>query len=198
MTTIYLIRHGDKELGKANPSLTSEGRHKAVLTGEYLKNKKVKMIFASPMERTQQTAEIIGSHLHIPVVLDERLVERMEFEIEKGESFNEFLEEWEKTALDRHYQPIYGDSAFNSGKRIAELIAEVVKENNDATIVMVSHGGAIGDVLQNLFDQHALTFQSDRKVKYIKIAECSLTTLVEDKGEYRLTQFASVDHLTIK
>lgn len=198
MATIHLIRHGNKQPRKANPQLTLEGLQKAELTGEYLKSQKINMIFASPMERTRQTAEIIARYIEVPVILDDRLIERMEFEIEKGASLYEFLEEWKKTALDRNYQPTYGDSSFNSGKRAAELIEELVQKNNNATIVIVSHGGTIGDVLQNLLHKHELTFHSKKEVEYIKIAECSITTLKEDQGKYQLIQLASVDHLVAR
>lgn len=196
MTTIHFIRHGDKVSGKPNPPLTQKGIEKAKLTGKYLQNQKTSKIFTSPMERTRQTAEIIARHLSLRVITDERLLERMELDIENGESMNEFMDEWRKTLRDRTYQPTHGNSAFETGKRIQSLLDEIIRSNTpDATIVIVTHGGAIADIVQNLSEENELPFVYDDDVKYLDIAECSITTIVAKKGKYRVVSLASVEHL---
>ena len=198
MVTIHFIRHGDKQPGKANPPLTQEGIRKAESTAQYLGRQKIHMILSSPMKRTQQTAAIIANYLSMPVIVEDRLVERMELDIGNGESMNEFMDEWRKTIHNRHYQPIHGDSSFAKGNKVQLLIEEITHKKDDITIVMVTHGGTIADVLQNIFKENELQFISDEQVQYIDITECSITTIIGGNGKYQLAKLASIEHLKKK
>jgi broad specificity phosphatase PhoE len=73
MTTIYLIRHGEVD----NPNgilygrlprygLSERGRKQISQTADFLKNKHIEAVYASPLFRTQQTAEIICEKLTLP------------------------------------------------------------------------------------------------------------------------------------
>lgn len=59
MTTIYLIRHGQKLPHAGNPGLTKIGLKQAKETGKYLKQFPITKIIASPYKRTVETAEQI-------------------------------------------------------------------------------------------------------------------------------------------
>jgi broad specificity phosphatase PhoE len=76
---VYVIRHGDDGSSGANgsdriededPDLTPEGRDTIDKLAEWmLENNEVpNIIYASPMSRTQQTAELLASRLGVPVV----------------------------------------------------------------------------------------------------------------------------------
>ena len=66
MTEILLIRHGETEWnaaglfrGRADIALNENGIRQAELLAEYLSEKKIDVIYASPLERARKTAEII-------------------------------------------------------------------------------------------------------------------------------------------
>jgi probable phosphoglycerate mutase len=77
-TRIYLIRHGATELtaedrfaGSTQVSLYSEGRLQAAALAERLRSDELNAIYASSLDRTMETARLIGSHLPqrlVPVV----------------------------------------------------------------------------------------------------------------------------------
>ena len=69
-TIIHYVRHASYE----NPGLlipgripgyhlNDEGREKARKTGEFFKNKPIKFIYSSPLERAYETANLIGEYL---------------------------------------------------------------------------------------------------------------------------------------
>ena len=81
----YILRHGEalsnvREIvsswpEKFNNHLTKKGTETIENSAEKLKDKNIDLIFASPLLRTKQTAEIVGKHLKVKVKLDKRLRE---------------------------------------------------------------------------------------------------------------------------
>jgi broad specificity phosphatase PhoE len=197
MLTFYLIRHGLKEETSGDPPLSDLGKIQAKLTAEFLKSKTVLAIYASPYQRTRETAEIIGRALKLKVNFDKRLEERLTWGQRQGESFEEFIGEWVKTDWDREYVPPNGQSSAECGRRFAEALREIGKIYSSGGVVIVSHGGAIGDVLRNLFPEQHLPHRLDEKngVKYIHVSECSVTKLIFDRGNYRLISVSETAHL---
>ena len=198
MTKLYLIRHGQKEEMRGDPFLTKIGEEQARITAEYLKSSGISAIYTSPMNRTQQTAEIIAEKIGLEIKTDDRLRERVEFDSKSPfETFEDFMKEWIKTDKDRNYVPVYGDSSVNCGQRIKETIEEVVNNNINKTILFVTHGGAIGDFLRTVFDKNSLRYVLNRKygVEFINILECSITNVVRKDDEYVLKSLSDVSHL---
>lgn len=198
MIKFYLLRHGMKEsIPPLDPALTKIGIKQAQATALYLKTIPFKVIVASQKKRTQQTAKIISEQLQIPILTDNRLQERMEWE--QRESFDKFLAEWDKTDLDRSYQPLHGDSSQNKGMQMRDVIEELEKKYTDGNILIVTHGGAIGDLLRNLFDDKNLPYLTHplSGSKYIDILECSITIIEKDNEKYNLLQLGDISHLSI-
>ena len=194
MNNFYLVRHGVKVKAFGDPGLSAVGVKQAKMTGKYFKNMKISSIFSSPLKRTLETARCISEIININVKIDERLRERMNWGDKKDQTFEEFMSEWDKTTIDRHYQPSVGDSSFNAGERINSLIEELSEtERND--VVLVSHGGVVADLLRNLFSHdYVKKFYPD--FLEIDLSECSVSHLVENNGEYKLKMCNFVDHLS--
>jgi len=178
--TIYLVRHGQKHLTAGDPGLTEIGIQQAIKTGLYLKQFPITQIISSPFLRTVETAKHIGNQLNIEHSLDDRLVERMNWN-DKDVSRKIFLQEWIKATNNREYTPKFGDSSKNTGKRIHYIINEFLSA--DKHILLVTHGGAILDYLRNTFGDKALSLL---KKKYdegedFQMMNCSVNKIVIDK-----------------
>ncbi|PIY79316.1 MAG: hypothetical protein COY81_03270 [Candidatus Pacebacteria bacterium CG_4_10_14_0_8_um_filter_43_12] len=193
MSTLYLVRHGLRVSRDEDTVLSPVGIKQAELTGQYLKSKTIDHIFVSPMKRTLQTAEIINRHLKASQSSDIRLKERMEYEPRLG-TFETFLKEWDKTMVDRTYQPPYGDSALKAGNRITSLFEEL---NIDKNYLFISHGGVIGDVIRNLFPDTAVSLTTDplKNLQWLNISECSITEIQKVTGLYSLKRVSDISHL---
>ena len=194
MTTIYLVRHGRRTDQAENTHLSDVGIEQAQLTGEYFKNLgEIDQIYASPMIRTTQTAQIISDIIKVPIKFDERLRERIEWGDRSGESYEDFVSLWNKTAVDRQYKAPFGDSSYNTGERVKAVLEEI-SDNKKA--IIVSHGGAIGDFLRNVIEENKLLFSKSLEgYDFLDILECSITELSKSGSKYLLKRFNYTGHL---
>jgi len=199
MQTFYLIRHGQKQPTAGEPELTQLGHQQAAATAQFLTQFPIDKIFSSPSMRTQQTAQHISDALKLPIQLDTLLRERANWGDDPSQSFPQFLNMWGKSTQDRSFAPHVGDSSIEAGQRM-EQIVDLIR--SDETIfhhvVLVTHGGVIGDFLRNIFGDAALkeilmTFQYRTPGDY-NVHECSITEVVFDETP-TLKKLANIDHL---
>lgn len=111
---IYLARHATPDWSRTDirydippgPPLTPHGEAEAVKLGEFLRDHGVKKIYASPLERTQRTAQLAAEILGLPVVTEELIAEwrRGENETDVTNRMNDFWEHicWES----QRYGPV--------------------------------------------------------------------------------------------
>jgi len=196
MKTIYLVRHGEKVLTIGDPPLSEVGIRQAERTGIYLQKFPIDAIYASPLLRTQQTAQQISTHTHAPVFVDKRLRERMNWGDVPNQPLREFLAEWENTSKDRTFKPLCGDSSIEAGQRLKSVIDYSIKSNH-SNIILVTHGGIIVDFLRNVFSKGELdsAYKMFSSMKEEAIKECSITTLRIDDDKYIIKKIGDIEHL---
>lgn len=129
MTTIYLIRHGQKEPHAGDPGLTTIGIDQAKQTGKFLSQFPISKIVSSPFKRTVETAQNIASELQLEHTLHDDLVERMNWN-DPTVTRQQFLQEWIKATNNREYIPKYGDSSLATGQRIENVISQIAMKTN--------------------------------------------------------------------
>ncbi|MBY0316770.1 MAG: histidine phosphatase family protein [Bdellovibrionales bacterium] len=80
MTTLILLRHGDRDQGFGDVSLSTQGEAQAqqLATESLLQN--VNVIISSPKARAQQTVAPLAEKLQIPVEIDSQLDQRKSIE----------------------------------------------------------------------------------------------------------------------
>lgn len=197
MLTFYFVRHGAKEAVPFDPPLTEVGVKQAEVTAEYLRNISFKAIITSPKLRTVQTAQAIAFPHVLEVSTDERLIERMEWE--NRESFDEFISEWSRTDNDRNFQPKIGVSSTAKGVIMKEVVDELIAKYKDGNVLIVTHGGSIGDLLRYIFGNEAVPHITDPVVNapHILISECSITIIENNDNDYSLVRLNDTSHLSI-
>jgi broad specificity phosphatase PhoE len=109
-------------------------------------------------------------------------------EWKNNETFEAFIAQWRKTDLDRRFVPAVGDSSVGKGEKMRATIEKFAQEYQEGNILVVTHGGAIGDLLRNLFGVDAIEEVIDPVVgaPHIVIDECSVTTIAKDGDSYQL------------
>src|SRR6201986_5066075 len=81
-TVVHLLRHGEVH----NPNgvlygrlpgyhLSANGRLMAAGAAEFFAGRPVAAVFASPLERAQETAQPVASRLGLPIITDDQLIE---------------------------------------------------------------------------------------------------------------------------
>lgn len=110
-----------------------------------------------------------------------------------NQSFEDFLKEWNKGDLNRDYKPNSGNSSRETGNRLKGFLDEFEKDKN---ILVVTHGGTIGDFLKNYFEEQKLPMIISDNKYYVKISECSITILNKNKNVYEFESVGKIDHLS--
>lgn len=79
---VYMVRHGviqsnleEVYSGRSEESLTEQGAMEAENLGRDLKTYGIELIYASPLRRTLQTAEILNRHIRVPLLQEPDLTE---------------------------------------------------------------------------------------------------------------------------
>jgi len=152
MTVIYLVQHAEKQRSHGDPGLTARGRAQAAATGHWLRHKGLTAVYASPLLRARQTAEIIAESTGLVVREDARLRERLNWDGTR--SIEEFVADWACSVRDRDYVPRGGDSSRQAGQRLRAFLADRAEE--PGPIVAVTHGGVTVDLLRTVLGDQAL------------------------------------------
>ncbi len=171
MGKIILIRHGQTEhnvnaiyFGKLNPPLNDNGISQAELARENIMNIHYDRIYASPLQRTFQTANIVN-YLEKDIIKDTRL-EEIDFGLFEGLTLNEIInkypEGYEKMKDDwDNYNYETGESPKEMYERVVSFL-KTLDFNQDNLIV--SHWGPINCIISHLLS-HTLDFYWKFKVK---------------------------------
>jgi len=160
---LLLIRHGQSAGNAAgriqgwnDEPLTDEGRTQALALARRLQGEhNVRAIYASTLSRARETAEVIADVLGLHVTFDEQLKEH-DIGVVTGLSFKEVQARYPELA--KHWQespwrmPVPGaedNGAFH--RRVTASVDEIVSHHQeDDTIAIISHGGALGTYLAGL------------------------------------------------
>ncbi|WP_245856187.1 histidine phosphatase family protein [Paenibacillus rigui] len=197
MTDFYLVRHAIKEKGIGDVSISSNGVFQAQVTARQFRELRIKSIVCSPLKRAKQTAQIIEKELKAKISEDVRLRERANWGDIPGQTFEEFVEIWDRCTSDRDYTPPVGDSARKAGERLSSCLLNLAKDHPLDGIIVVTHGGLITDFLVNVITEEELSKIHHRFIAEQSklVAECSITKVRLDQGTFILDDFANIDHL---
>lgn len=195
--TFYLIRHGDKVKDIGDIGLTDLGRKQAYLTGKFLKNKHIEHIITSPLKRAVETAEIISDILGLECEKNEGLKERMSYGDIKKQSYSEYVRLCSLSVKNRGYVLPNGVSSISAGKRIEKFLAHFIN-GPFKNIVLISHGGIIGDYLRNVFSEKILREFSASFLRKLQVDSCSITKIEYKNQKFHLKQLDLTTHLNIK
>lgn len=146
-TTIHLVRHGEVENPKGviygrlpGYNLSERGQRQAEAAGERLADRDVGVIWASPLERAQATAQAIATHHAVEITTDERLIESGTTLEGVGKTVMAFARSprhwW---ALRNPLAPSWGESFAEIKLRMMAAIEEAVRAAQGREVVIVSH-----------------------------------------------------------
>jgi probable phosphoglycerate mutase len=176
---VYVVRHGQAFTNLTPPPemtpeqldrLTDLGQAQTRAAAAALRGRGVSLIVTSPRGRTQDTATILRGLLEVPVRVDERL---RGLELGRGAGGREL--EWSDRMKDwsagRDPVPASGESLEQLGQRVLQLLSELKREQAGKSVVFVSHGELIGNLIGMLQEQTLeARFES-------RIANASITAL---------------------
>lgn len=160
-TRIFLIRHGattltaeDRFAGATNVQLSDEGRQQVQRLAERLSGDTITAVYASPLDRTVETASILAAPHKLPVQKREGLREISHGhweQLTRKEVESKFPEEaaaWEEDPFT--FAPLEGESGLAVTARALPELVEIVRSNQGGNVLVVSHKATIRLLLSSL------------------------------------------------
>ena len=196
---LYLIRHGESTYnaegriqGQSDPELSELGRRQASAVARRLADEPIEAVYASPLRRASQTAELVAAARNIKLHFDRRLMEvdagefgdRMRDEVMR--QFPGAIPQWRSGSLDFVFPG--GESRKQLIERGQEAFLEIAKFNHEQ-VAVASHGGLLLAAMKAV-----LGLASDAPPR--ELDNASITQLrIEPDGRAELVDFNNVDHL---
>ena len=164
---VLLIRHAipirrELESGIADPELAAEGLKQADLMAQYLASEKLHAIYASPMQRAQQTAQPLASVQGLSITTVDGVAE-----YDKNSNQYVPVEELKAKNDPRWQEMLRGEWTSTDEtedefiKRIVDSIEEIIANHASQRVAIVCHGGVI-----NAYICHVLGLANQRGFFY--------------------------------
>ncbi|HYS55484.1 MAG TPA: histidine phosphatase family protein [Thermoanaerobaculia bacterium] len=203
-TRVFLIRHGATELsaedrfaGAVDVLLSEAGRDQARRLGSRLAQEKIAVAYASPMQRTIETARLVVQPHGVAVTPVDGIREiahgRWEG-MKRDEVEREFPQEYNRYEHDPFsFAPVGGESGLQVTARALPALLKIVEDHCDQRIVIVSHKATIRLLLSSL-----LGFDPRKYRDRLDQSPCALNILdFKDVAHARLTLFNDTSHYTV-
>src|SRR6266705_4548988 len=200
-TRVFMVRHGatvmsaeDRFAGATDVELSDEGREQTRRLAERLSHEKIVAVYASPLGRTVETAQILAAPHELEVQTRDGLREishgrweqmtRREVE----EKFPDEAAEWENDPYT--FAPVGGESGLAVTARALPVLVELVRKHPGKNILVVSHKATIRLLLSSLlgFDTRRYRDNLDQDPAALNIVD------FKDATRARLTLFNDTSH----
>ena len=144
--SIYIVRHGQTEWnlqkriqGRSDQPLNAMGEMQAFETRKILLDVEIDLIICSPLLRTKQTANIINQDRNIPIIYDDRIIERSFGELEgtliSDVDFNSFWDYYKNLKYKN------AETMQQVFERVYLFLEDIKTKYKNKNILIVSHGG---------------------------------------------------------
>ena len=156
MGVFHLLRHGEHGLlGRVlagrmpGVGMTERGRAEIASQAERLAAEKIAAIYASPLQRTRESAEIVAARFGLPIEFRDDLIE-LDFGEWTGATFDSIRADprWQAWSTQRSLAAIPGGESMRAvQQRVVAALLELNERHLHETVVLVSHGDVIRSVL---------------------------------------------------
>jgi len=200
-TRVFLVRHGatvltaeDRFAGATNVQLSDEGREQVRRLAIRLKKEAIGAIYASPLDRTVETARILAEPHKMEIQTRDGLREISHGRWEEmtrrevDEKYPEEADAWEKDPYT--FAPLGGESGLAVTARALPALIEIVRAHPGKNILIVSHKATIRLLLSSLlgFDPRRYRDNLDQNPAALNIVD------FKDSIRARLTLFNDTSH----
>lgn len=149
-TTIYLVRHAESQpnhdLLEEDWPLSPRGREQALILASRLGEFDVNVIYSSPYRRAIDTVRPFAMQAGLEISIHQDLRERKLIE----GSTPDFRALVKRTWEDFTFAALGGESNATCQARMVRTMRELVKRHPNTTILIASHGNAIGLFLNSI------------------------------------------------
>ena len=152
MGVFHVLRHGEHGLlGRVlagrmpGVGMTDRGRAEIASQAERLAGDKIAAIYASPLQRTRESAEIVSARLGLPIEFRDDLLE-LDFGEWTGATFDSIRADprWQAWSTQRSLAVIPGGESMRAvQQRVVAALLELNERHLHESVVLVTHGDVI-------------------------------------------------------
>jgi len=158
---IFLIRHGqttgdveDRYGGDYDDHLTKLGKTQAKGLAKNLKNKKIEIIFHSPLIRAKETTKILNEELNVKTKELKELKERNNYGVltglEKSRAVKLHPEEVDKINKNKIHHDVKNSESYKEFKERINHVYTSLEKQNYNVIAVITHGGVISTIVREI------------------------------------------------
>lgn len=161
MIKLILVRHGTTICneggalsGLTDSILSEKGKLQASKLADYLKDKNIDKIYATPFSRTKETVDRLSRVKNIQI--EERCqlneINFGDFEGLPFKSIEEKYPEEVKKMINEGFKYKYpnGESLEDTFMRVKTELKKIMSDNENSTVLICSHGGTIRNIISYL------------------------------------------------
>lgn len=191
---LYIMRHGETDAnknrilqGQKDNHLNEAGKIQAEEAGKIIKKIDFAVIYASPLVRAIETAELATGQKRENFKIDKRLAEISFGELE-GYSIDGMKNSLQTffTAPEQYQPPKDGETLEQLAERVWEFLKEIKGKYPNQNILLVSHGAAIHAML------YKMTGISIKDFWKTKVGNCAILEVSDETGEYQVIKESDV------
>jgi broad specificity phosphatase PhoE len=177
--------------GHSDVPLSDLGRQQAGAVAEVLAGLSLDALYASPLRRACETAEIVAARVELPIQLDDRLKEvnvgifQAQLRSELNRLYPEEIARW--TSEDLDYVVPGGESRRQLVHRGREALMSIVAAGHQS-VGIVSHGRILMTTIKDLIGI------PPQKPPFA-LQNGSITTLSYNEGKFEIVTLDQIDHL---
>ena len=171
--------------------LTKNGISQAKRIAKFLKPFNISTIYSSPIERAQNTANIVAKHNSLEYNIDERLNE-LDMGKFTGMQYDEIFEKHGNVFLKFYSGEI--EIAHNGvetfvevKKRVLAMVDHVLEKHNDENVLLVTHMDPIKAMISTIMDL------KPNSLFELIIENASLTVFKEEEGKLSISAINAMD-----
>ena len=189
MATILLVRHGETDwnrsgrvMGTRPVPLNQNGLTQAARLAIQLTALKTPMLYSSPVARARQTADILSSTLHVPVVEEPGLAEIGVGEWE-GRYWNEFEGDPARVnyyRLPEEARPPGGETLGEARRRAVASVQRAVESAGSGPAILVTHADIVKAIVAHYLEAPLQT------MRHMQIGHASVTAFAIDDSSATL------------
>ena len=174
---LYVMRHGQTEWnvlkkiqGHTDIELNETGISQAQKAKDKFNEFSIDLIISSPLKRASKTAEIINEDKKVPIIIEEKIIERGFGDIEGA------CPDTDELFLNNNFWDYKANLTYGKVEPVADccnkiwnFLDEVKSKYNDKNVLLVTHGGT-ARVIQAYF----IGIKEDGMVPDIKFPNCEI------------------------
>lgn len=212
LETKLLEKYEDTIKKLDNIGLSDSGKEQANLLGRWLqKNYKIDTLYSSKLRRAKETSKIVNEFLNLPIIFRDELREATFY-------LPDYLSDWSspiqfgkdlkkknfdmRTKIDTTLKEreikieslkvkkvINTQKYENFRKKIEKIIKEIISNNWEKTVLIITHGGAIGTMIRNIIGRHDMTIRMD-------FTGLSKFSWIKEYNRWQIDFINKTDHLS--